>query len=380
MLCPPTGHPTRTHARADLASPPQTTLVNHILTGNHGKRIAIIENEFGEVGIDDGLVLETQEEIFEMNNGCVCCTVRGDLIRIIQKLLKRKNKFDHIIIETTGLADPAPVAQTFYADQTIKEGCALDAIITVVDCKHIMQHLDEVKPEGVVNEALQQVAFADKMLINKVDLVAKPELQGIKERLHAVNKYAEMIETQKSNIDLDKVLGISAFNLGRIMEIDEDFVEKDAHAHDHGHGHDHHDHDCKEEGCDHDHHDHDHDHHDHKHGHGHGHGHKHDDAVTSVGIEAPGNLDMMKVNTWLSTLLQTKGADIYRSKGILAIDGSDDKYVFQGVHMLLDMASSAEGVGRPWRAGEARVNKLVFIGKNLDRAELETEFRACLVA
>ena len=259
-----------------------------------------------------------------------------------------------------------------------QEGCALDAIITVVDCKHIMQHLDEVKPEGVVNEALQQVAFADKMLINKVDLVAKPELQGIKERLHAVNKYAEMIETQKSNIDLDKVLGISAFNLGRIMEIDEDFVEKDAHAHDHGHGHDHHDHDCKEEGCDHDHHDHDHDHHDHKHGHGHGH--KHDDAVTSVGIEAPGNLDMMKVNTWLSTLLQTKGADIYRSKGILAIDGSDDKYVFQGVHMLLDMASSAEGVGRPWRAGEARVNKLVFIGKNLDRAELETEFRACLVA
>ena len=371
--------------------------MNHILTGDHGKKIAIIENEFGEVGIDDGLVLETQEEIFEMNNGCVCCTVRGDLIRIIQKLLKRKNKFDHIIIETTGLADPAPVAQTFYADQTIKEGCALDAIITVVDCKHIMQHLDEVKPEGVVNEALQQVAFADKMLINKVDLVTKPELQGIKERLHAVNKYAEMAETQKSNIDLDKVLGISAFNLGRIMEIDEDFVEKDAHGHGHGHGHghdhhdhhdhghghghDHHDHDCKEEGCDHDHHDHKHGHgHGHSHGHGHGHGHKHDDAVTSVGIEAPGNLDMMKVNTWLSTLLQTKGADIYRSKGILAIDGSDDKYVFQGVHMLLDMASSAEGVGRPWRADEPRVNKLVFIGKNLDRAELETEFRACLVA
>ena len=163
----------------------KTTLVNHILTANHGKKVAVIENEFGEVGIDDALVMESKEEIFEMNNGCVCCTVRGDLIRILNKLLKRKDRLDAILIETTGLANPAPVIQTFFVDDNIKDACALDAVLTVVDAKHVTQHLDDEKPEGVVNEAVQQVAFADKILLNKVDLVSKEELAAVKHRIKA---------------------------------------------------------------------------------------------------------------------------------------------------------------------------------------------------
>merc|ERR1711920_972990 len=284
------------------------------------------------VGIDDGLVLETKEDIFEMNNGCICCTVRGDLIRIIGKLLKRKQKFDMILIETTGLADPAPVAQTFYADDTLKENCSLDAIITMVDCKHIEMHLDDVKAEGVVNEAVHQVAFADRLLVNKTDLVSEEEKLKVKTRLRNINKYADMVETHQSKIDLDKILGIKSFNLERLMEGDTDAFKakpepkkhkKDDHKHDHDHDHDHnHDHDHKHD-HDHDHdHDHKHDHdHDHKHDHDHHHhhDHKHDDGVTSVGIMQEGNLDINKLNEWLSALLQIKGQDIFRSKGLLSV-------------------------------------------------------------
>lgn len=313
----------------------KTTLVNHILTQKHGRKIAVIENEFGEVGIDDGLVMETKEEIFEMNNGCICCTVRGDLIRIIHKLLE-KATFEAILIETTGLADPAPVAQTFFVDDFIKSKCELDAIITVVDSKHIIQHLNEEKPEGVENESVEQVAFADKILLNKIDLVDEEEKKQVIERITSINQVAEIIETTQSKVDLDRILNVKAFDLKRVLETDDGFLDIDQE-------------------------------------------HMHDQSVTSVGIEVEGELDEKKLNMWLSTLLQEKGPELFRSKGLLAIEGSPHRYVFQGVHMLMSMASSGDGVGKDWAEGEPRVNKLVFIGKNLDRKELERNFAACIV-
>ncbi|GLC69806.1 hypothetical protein PLESTF_000882500 [Pleodorina starrii] len=371
----------------------KTTLVNHILSANHGKKIAVIENEFGEVGIDDALVMESKEEIFEMNNGCVCCTVRGDLIRILNKLVKRKGKFDAIMIETTGLANPAPVIQTFFVDENIKDACVLDAVLTVVDSKHVTQHLNEVKPDGVVNEAVQQVAFADKILLNKTDLVSAEELEEVRERIKHINKPAEVIECQRSAVDVSRLLGINAFSLERLLAMDPEFLEtgEEDHDHDHDHHHHHHhhhhhEHKCNEECKDGKHHH----EHDEKEGEGQGdhekkggkkhhhHDHKHDDRVTSVGFELEGELDMQKLNGWLSKLLQERGPDLYRSKGILSIKGSDDKHVFQGVHMLLQFSSSAEGVGRPWKEGEKRLSKVVFIGKNLKREELLEGLMSCL--
>uniref|UniRef100_A0A7S0RRW2 CobW C-terminal domain-containing protein n=1 Tax=Chlamydomonas leiostraca TaxID=1034604 RepID=A0A7S0RRW2_9CHLO len=322
----------------------KTTLVNHILTNKQGLRVAVIENEFGEVGIDDALVMESKEEILEMNNGCICCTVRGDLIRVMGKLLKRRDRLDAVIVETTGLANPGPVIQTFFVDDDIKEACVLDAVLTMVDAKHVTQHLDEEKPEGVVNEAVQQVAFADKVLLNKTDLVTREEVAALHKRIHRINRTAQIIECAHAKVELDKLLGISAFSLDRLMEADPAFLDSEAGEHHHHH-----------------------------------HDHKHDDRVTSVGITCEGQCDMEKLNQWLSKLLQERGPDLFRSKGILSVKGSDDKHVFQGVHMLLQFSSSKEGAGRPWAAGEPRVNKLCFIGKNLDREELNASFKACLV-
>ena len=221
MLTPPPPFPRRSSA------------VNHILTANHGKRIAIIENEFGEVGVDDGLVVETKEEIFEMNNGCVCCTVRQDLIRILNKLIRRKDAFDHIIIETTGLADPAPVAQTFFVDEDLKETIYLDAILTVVDAAHLSQHLDEEKPEGVENESVEQIAFADKILLNKIDLVKDDEKQALVTKIRSINSRAAIIESHKSAVDVSEILGIKAFSLDAAVEQDAEFLDVDGeHQHD----------------------------------------------------------------------------------------------------------------------------------------------------
>ena len=308
----------------------KTTLLNYILTEQHGKRIAVIENEFGEVGIDDALVLEAEEEIFEMNNGCICCTVRGDLIRILGNLMRRKDRFDHILIETTGLADPAPVAQTFFVDDEISAQLRLDAIVTVVDAKHLLQHLDDDKPEGIENEAVEQLAFADRVIVNKVDLVDEATLVDVEARIRQINALAPIVRTSHGSIDLDAILDIGAFDLDRVLENEPEFLDVDAE-------------------------------------------HQHDLTVTSVGIESDGTLDIDRLNTWLSTLLRTKGTDIFRSKGILAVEGWKDRYVFQGVHMLLDGRTD-----RPWADGEVRRNKLVFIGRNLDRAELERSFRKCL--
>lgn len=373
----------------------KTTFVNYILKADHGLKIAVIENEYGEVGIDDALVMETKEEIFEMNNGCVCCTVRGDLIRILTKLMKRKKKLDAILVETTGLADPAPVAQTFFVDDEIKEGMRLDSILTIVDSKHIVQHLNEKKEAGIINESVQQIAFADRILLNKIDLVDEQEKEDIRERIQSINKVADIIETQFSKVELSKVLGIKAFDLEKMLEQDPDFLDLEEDDH---HGHDHHDHnDCHEHDCkDPTHHHHDHTHHDHGHhhdhheeckdhdckdpSHKHKHKHQHDYNVSSVGIQVEGDLDMQKMNQWLSTLLQEKGPDLYRSKGILSIQGSDDKHVFQGVHMMVNFGSSKDGTIRPWGADEKRINKVVFIGKFLDREELEGGFKACMAS
>lgn len=309
----------------------KTTLVNRILTENHGRRIAVIENEFGEVGIDDALVLDAEEEIFEMNNGCICCTVRGDLIRILGALMRRRDRFDQILIETTGLADPAPVAQTFFVDDEIRERLRLDAIVTVIDAAHVLHHLDEIKPDGVENEAVEQVAFADRMLLNKTDLVDEGRLVTVEKRLRSINRGADIVRTQNAKVDLDKVLDIGAFDLQRVLTDDPAFLAQDDH--------------------------------------------QHDQTVSSVGFKIDGDIDVDKLNSWLGELLSSKGVDIFRSKGILALDGEQRQYVFQGVHMLFDGTE-----GRPWGDSEERTNRLVFIGRNLDRAELESAFRACLVA
>lgn len=308
----------------------KTTLVNRILTEQHGRRIAVIENEFGEVGIDDALVLDAEEEIFEMNNGCICCTVRGDLIRILGALMRRRDRFDHILIETTGLADPAPVAQTFFVDDEIRGQLRLDAIVTVVDAAHVLDHLDEIKPDDVENEAVEQVAFADRMILNKVDLVSAERLAAVETRLRGINSGADIVPAQNAKVELDRILDVGAFDLQRVLTDDPAFLEQQDH--------------------------------------------QHDQTVTSVGIELDGDVDVEKLNSWLGELLATKGIDIFRSKGILALADQARQYVFQGVHMLFDGTE-----GRPWRDGEARTNRLVFIGRHLDRAELESGFRACLV-
>lgn len=309
----------------------KTTLLNHILTSNHGKKIAVIENEFGEVGVDDALVrerFETAEDIFEMNNGCICCTVRGDLIRILSKLFRRQTKLDAIVIETTGLADPGPVAQTFFMDESIKEFARLDGIVTLVDAKHITQHLDEEKPEGAENEAQEQVAFADRLILNKIDLCGEDEIAKVEERLRTINKFAPIVRSQNAAVAMAQVLDLKAFELKRVLEMDPEFLTESEH--------------------------------------------EHDSAVTSVGFEREGELNMERTNTWIAKLLQEKGVDIFRMKGVLAMSGCPERYVYQGVHMLFTGETLA-----PW--GDApRVNRLIFIGKNLDRKMLETGFESCL--
>jgi G3E family GTPase len=461
----------------------KTTLLNRILTEHHGKKLAVIENEFGEVGVDHQLVIQSDEELFEMNNGCICCSVRGDLIRILGRLLKRKDKLDGILIETTGLANPAPVAQTFFTDDEMKQAFRLDAIVTVVDAKHVAQHLDRE------DESVKQVGFADVILLNKADLVAPVELAALEARLKRINAVAKIHRTINCDVPLDRVLDVGGFNLNRAVELEPKFLEPEypfewagAYAlpagmhsleighcddHDHVHGHEH---EHGEEG---------HDHHSHHHGNPNeldvvimpvagvadpgqpgsaspatiaaieaavlvfsdwesrtkegntvapgatlhrllladgngrfqlkipapgfylvfescGHeplhirvmgevarpawqqdfhlAHVHNEAVTSVGLSTPGDLDGTRLNAWIGELLRTKGGDIYRMKGVLAVKGTNKRLVFQGVHMLFDAKFDRE-----WKPGEPRSNTLVFIGKNLDRAKLTEAFKACLV-
>jgi G3E family GTPase len=299
----------------------KTTLLNRILTEQHGKRIAVIENEFGEIGIDNDLVINADEEIFEMNNGCICCTVRGDLIRILGNLMRRKGGFDHVLIETTGLADPAPVLQTFFVDDEMRDKLRLDALVTVVDAKHVSLHLDES------SECQEQIAFADVILLNKVDLVDGAELDRVETRIRRMNRFAQLHRTERAQIDIGKLLDIHAFDLDRALTVDPKFLLEDAH--------------------------------------------EHDPTVTSVGIEVAGDLDEEKLNKWIGKLLAERGTDIFRMKGILAIRGKAQPVVFQGVHMLFE---SQEGA--PW-GRVPRSSRLVFIGRNLDRAELSAAVQSC---
>ena len=355
----------------------KTTLLNRILSEPHGKKYAVIVNEFGEIGIDNDLVVGADEEVFEMNNGCVCCTVRGDLIRILEGLMKRKGKFDAIIVETTGLADPAPVAQTFFIDEEVGRKARLDAVVTVADAKWLTERLKDAP------EAKNQIAFADVILLNKTDLVSRDELDEVEGRIRGINPYARVIRTTKCDVPLDAVLDKGAFDLDRILSIEPAFLEADDHAHDHGHhhghGHDHHHHhehgpDC---GCGHDHaagEDHGHKHHDHGHGE-HSHGglkHYHDETMQSVAFEIPGDVDANKFMPWVNNLAQTEGQNFLRWKGILAFAGEPRRFVFQGVHMILD-----GDLQREWRPDEKRRSKIVFIGKELDEAKLRQGFEAC---
>ena len=428
----------------------KTTLLNRILSENHGKRIAVIENEFGEIGVDNDLVIGAEEEIFEMNNGCICCTVRGDLIRILGNLMKRRDRFDHIMIETTGMADPGPVAQTFFMDDELREQLSLDGVVTLVDAKHVLMHIEDS------DEVKEQIAFADVILLNKIDLVSSAELDQLESRIHSMNAAAKIFRTQDAVIDMDKVLNLGGFDLDRALEVDPKFMEPEypfewsglfeMPAGDYSlvlkSGPDpamnlnfrsvseaseaamrdvvekaviafsdeevelqsgaviepgdqlsqidlkedelayvlrvpdagacvlfteHHPDEfeafvqdeqgnrveallTREYKPD----------------------HEHDEEVTSVAINTPGDLDLKEFNDWLQELLSKQGQDIFRMKGVLSFDGQEERYVFQGVHMLFDGR-----MDRPWREGE-RSNSLIFIGRNLEREKLLEGFNACL--
>ncbi|MGY4385771.1 G3E family GTPase [Pedobacter sp. UYP24] len=428
----------------------KTTLLNRILTEQHGKKIAVIENEFGEIGVDNELVIGADEEIFEMNNGCICCTVRGDLIRILTNLTKRKDRLDHIIIETTGLADPAPVAQTFFVDEEMQEQYQIDAIVTVVDAKHVWQHIDSS------DECKQQIAFADVLLLNKTDLISPEELAILEQRIRKMNSQTKIYKTINCDLAIDKILDVKAFDLDAKVEINPDFMKEelpfeyagvyyfetrkytilaqegpdpemdliikkieantddaierekkaaviafsgDPHQHRPGtmlipdkelhqllftksvntfelnitqagwyilftqHHPDEFELKITEgniivkpfkslefEAS-----------------------HEHDNSVTSVGIEYTGDLDLKKFNTWISWVLDNRGVDIFRSKGIISVAGHDERFVFQGVHMLFDAQSD-----RLWKPGENRKSQIVFIGRNLKREELNAGFKECI--
>ena len=324
----------------------KTTLLNRILSEDHGRRYAVIVNEFGEIGIDNDLIVGSDEEVYEMNNGCVCCTVRGDLIRVLSGLMKRKGGFDAIVIETTGLADPAPVAQTFFMDDDVRAKTKLDSVTAVVDAKHVLLRLADSR------EAREQIAFADQIVLNKTDLVQGPELAEVEARLRRLNPLAPIHRATRSNVPLDAVLGRGGFDLDRILELEPEFLNP-PHG-EAGHVHDEH--------CGHDH-DHDHDHHHHEHV---------LDDIKGVSLRLDRPVNGEKVTRWLNQLLQEKGPDILRAKGILEVQGDERRLVFQAVHMIMEGDWQ-----RPWKAGEPRSSRMVFIGRNLDEDALREGFEAC---
>lgn len=300
----------------------KTTLLNRILSDSPGKRIALIINEFGEIGIDNQLVIESKEEVIEMNNGCICCTVRGDLIRIIGSMVERGEAYDHIIVETTGLADPAPVIQSFIVDDVLRENTELDAVITVVDSKHIGEHWDSAEVE-------EQLAFADVIVLNKNDLVTPQEVDGLEKRIHKINRMAAILRTSNCELEAGSLLNLKKFDLQNALSVDPNFLSEDAH--------------------------------------------EHDSSVYSISISEEGIIDGGKLSKWLLEFLQLYGNDIFRMKGVLNVDDEDRRFVFQGVHMTLDGRP-----GRPWKPGEQRRNELVFIGRNLDEQAIREGVISCL--
>ena len=303
----------------------KTTLLNRILSEQHGQRYAVIVNEFGEIGIDNDLVVGADEEVFEMNNGCICCTVRGDLIRIVGGLMKRRDKFDGIIIETTGLANPAPVAQTFFVDDTVRAKTRLDAIVTVVDALNLPKRLEDS------HEAADQIAFADVIVLNKTDLVTAEELVAVEAQVRKINKFARILHAQRANVPISDLLNQGAFDLNRVLAEVPDFLTSDEH--------------------------------------------EHNDDITSMSFEAEKPLDPERFNAWIGALLAEKGADLLRTKGILAYEGDDRRFAFQAVHMIAD----GDFIGA-WKDGDPRVSRIVFIGRNLNRPQLRRGFESCQVA
>lgn len=313
----------------------KTTLLNHILTSmEHNMKFAVIENEFGDVGIDENIIVESSEEsIIEVMNGCICCTVRGDLTDVLDRMYDRIKDFDGVLIETTGLADPAPVAQTFFVDDKVTQRYKLDGIITVVDAKHIVQHVDEEKPEGVENEAVEQLAFADRIMLNKIDLVSEEEIEGVTSKIKSINKTAPIYHTENSLIDPANLINIGAFDLDRTLEMDPEFLDTEAE-------------------------------------------HEHDQRVTSTSSKFVGELNVNKLQAWIGKLMQEQGEDLFRYKGVLSVKGMDEKYVFQGVHMLF-AGDFQENIGL-WKEDEVRECRFVFIGRNLDHEALQDGLKACV--
>ena len=303
----------------------KTTLLNRILSEQHGQKYAVIINEFGELGVDNDLVVDTDEEVFEMNNGCICCTVRGDLIRIVGGLMKRRDKFDGIIIETTGLANPAPVAQTFFVDDTVRAKTRLDAIVTVVDALNLPKRLLDS------HEAADQIAFADVIVLNKTDLVTPDALASVEAQVRKINKFARIHHAQRANVPIAELLNQGAFDLNRVLADMPDFLTNDEH--------------------------------------------EHNDDIASMSFEAEGPLDPERFNAWIGALLAEKGGDMLRTKGILSYQGDDRRFAFQAVHMIAD----GDFIG-PWKAGTPRTSRIVFIGRNLNRPQLRRGFEACQAA
>jgi G3E family GTPase len=300
----------------------KTTLLNRILSENHGKKYAVVINEFGELGVDNDLVVDSDEEVFEMNNGCICCTVRGDLIRIVGGLMKRREKFDGIIIETTGLANPAPVAQTFFVDETVRARTKLDAIVTVVDAKHLPARLEDS------TEAAEQLAFADVIILNKIDLVSPAELAEVEAAIRRINRFAVIHHTERASLPIADVLDQGAFDLNRVLAAHPDFLADEEH--------------------------------------------EHNDDIASVSFEVEKPIDPERFNAWIGDLLATQGQDLLRTKGILSYAGDDRRFAFQAVHMIAD----GDFIG-PWKAGAERTSRIVFIGRNLNRPRLRRGFEAC---
>ena len=313
----------------------KTTLLNHILSSmDHKMKFAVIENEFGDVGIDENILVESSEEtIIEVMNGCICCTVRGDLTVALDNIYHRIKDFDGVLIETTGLADPAPVAQTFFVDEKVVERYKLDGIITVVDAKHIIQHLDDEKPEDVENESVEQIAFADRIMLNKIDLVDEEQLQNVESRIKSINNFAPIFRTQNSLIEPKELINIGSFDLERTLEMDPEFLDTESE-------------------------------------------HEHDQRVTSTSAKFEGELNVNKLDRWIGELMRDKGEDLFRYKGVIAVKGMDQKFVFQGVHMLFNGEFSEE-IGL-WKDGEARECRFVFIGKNLDHKALQEGLMNCM--
>ena len=312
----------------------KTTLLNHILTSTeHKMKFAIIENEFGDIGIDENILVESSEEsIIEVMNGCICCTVRGDLTELLDKMYERIKDFDGVLIETTGLADPAPVAQTFFVDEKVVQRYKLDGIITVVDAKHAIQHIDEEKPEGVENEAVEQLAFADRIMLNKIDLASEDELKEVEDKIKSINGFAPIYRTENSIIHPEELINIGSFDLERTLEMDPEFLDTDAE-------------------------------------------HEHDQRVTSTSSKFEGELNVNKLERWIGKLMREKAEDLFRYKGVLAVKGMDEKYVFQGVHMLFG-GNFSKDIGL-WKQDEKRECRFVFIGRDLDHEALQSGLMDC---